>query len=62
MNAPASTTAVVSVEQKGSGFVGVARRSRELIATCGCRGHLHETEARACMVAMAQAIGLRIKA
>lgn len=60
MSATTSAAAVVSAERRGSGFVGVTRRGRALVTTCGCPGHLMENEARDCMISMAQAIGLKV--
>lgn len=58
-SSPAQT--IIGTERHGSVYVGVVRRRREVICTCGHPGHLIEAEARDCMTAMASAIGLRIK-
>lgn len=57
-----SAPAVVIVKRRdfGTGFVGVARRDGKPLTTCGCDEHSREDEARACMLAMASRLGLKV--
>lgn len=59
MNAPA--VVIVKRRDFGTGFVGVARRDGKPLTTCGCDEHLREDEARACMIAMANRLGLKVR-